>query len=209
MKNKTTKNILIILFSSILLSGCNRLDNHQPLTTSTISLETINTKVSQTFKSSYNNLNIVYMCLRNPKSLTVPLEFRLYESTSSGRIVRTLPFNTSNINNTDCTRLQFNPITDSKNKQYLAEVEVMDTTGIRKELYIETSSDKEYENGTAYVNDKKANIDLHFKTLYKQGNKEVIQESISQFLKRILKDPVFIILYIAILFYTIRKLSEK
>jgi|GEM_PF-2443261 len=190
------KKLLIVLFSAIMLAGCNRQDVHQALGSKRILFSRANI-VSQSFVSSAPNLNIVSICLRNPDRTLTPFEFTLHIATSSSQAIRTLEFTGGNIDNQDCTRFQFEPIPSSQGQLYVAQIKPK--LGLeedpRSNIYLEANQGDDYLGGQAYTDDVPTSYDLHFKTSYRQDLKTVLSESFSNFISRIFQDPIFFILY--------------
>lgn len=209
------KNLLPLIFASILFSGFNRIDNHQPLTTNRLRLEPSGA-IAQSFYSSRNGLNIVSICLRSDHFLE-PLEFTLHEATYSSSPVRTISFNVANIDNFDCTKLQFDEINNSQDKQYFAvitrvksEEEFLDSKPTP--IYVEANSRNDYKSGSAYYDGVELAYDLHFKTHYKQEPRDTLEEVISGFSARIVSDLAFFLPYsfiIIFVLYKYLKLKQK
>ena len=188
----------------------NRLDAHQPLTSSRLSYAKVDS-IGQTFKSDYDNLNIVSICIRNQSRVLTPFEFSLYEATSSSKPIRTLSFSGGNIDNQDCTRFQFDPVDDSKGKVYLATISAKPVGEGREyySVYIEAHQGGDYREGQAYLGTTPTDQDLHFKTFYRQDLQTVMSESSSQLGGRLISDPLFMIPYLIIIIYVIRRLIKK
>lgn len=207
------KKILVVIISAIFLSGCNRLDNHQPLSSHHLLFSKAD-KISQSFVSNRDDLNTVYICLRNTTRSEIPLRFLLSDET--GLVIRSLDFTGGNIDNFDCTRFQFEKISSSKGKSYTASIETnlspdLDATDeelLRYGLYIEAHGGGDYLAGFASVDGAEVPYDLHFKTLYTQPLPEILKESITQFLARLTKDPVFFLLFIALIVTFVYKLKK-
>ncbi len=171
------KKIFLIFISALFLGGCNRLDNHQPLTSSVEKIPEGNS-ISQSFTSSRDNLNIVSICIRNPERGLIPLQFSLSEN---DREVRHIDFSSGNIDNEDCTKFQFSPILDSANHLYVARISSF-------------PPDKDKLTPTVLTIEKYGDT-LHYKTFYYQSLKEAVAESFSQFPPRIIADLGFFILW--------------
>lgn len=188
----------------------NRQDVHQPLTDTKLLLDSA-TSVSQTFVSSYANLNIVSVCLRNPARLLSPLTFNLYEGDSSTPI-RKIDFSGGNVSEDDCTRLQFEPIADSFDQSYTFELTsagFADPVNLKNSMYLEVAHDSNYPDGTGYVDGDPIGMDTHFKTFYRQEIGEVFRESISQFVNRLPLDLGFILPYILLVAFVIYRLVRR
>lgn len=191
----------------------NRLDNHQPLSTHPIYFAKVDT-IAQTFVSHRPNLNIVSICMRNPSRLLTPLKFELLAD--KAEVVRSLDFTGGNIDNFDCTKFQFDPVLDSNDKNYTARITaILDPTLDSKEkeaaksgLYVESHGGGDYLGGNAFVDGKDTGFDLHFKTLYRQEYGEVFKESYLGFGSRIIKDPIFFVVFLAILTFVIIKIRK-
>ncbi|MFH2085966.1 MAG: hypothetical protein ABII21_04250 [bacterium] len=185
------KKIALVLVSAFFLSGCSRLDAHQPLTTSVIPLSG-GESVSQTFLSTHDNLGIVSICLRNFERAQIPLHFSLSENSS---VIRSLDFSSANIDNTDCTRLSFEAVADSGGHTYVASVSagppVKGSLNPAK-LSVETSG-----------------AGLHFKTFYRQELGSVIRESFAQFIARLTLDIAFLLPYLATLLVLLFLIIKK
>ena len=175
------KKLFLVFLASIFLSGCNRLDFHQPLTTTSPPL-TAGTTVSQTFRANHNNLNIVSICLRNHERIDMPLRFSLSEA---GHEVRFIDFSSHNIDNTDCTRFQFAPLTDSGGRTFTASIIALPTQTPALIPLV--------------VGVEKHGTDLHFKTHYYQSPIDAVKESWSQFVYRLTQDLAFLIPYLLLL----------
>lgn len=201
------RNALIVIVFALLLSGCNRLDAHQPLTDTTIPL-TLESSVSQTFLSSRDGLNIVSICIRNPKRALTPMQFKLYESTSN-EVIREIQFSGGNIDNLDCTRFQFEPILTSRDRIYRAEVSALEGGDPPLGMHIEAYSVDDYLEGHTLIGDDTADYDLHFKTNYKQDRSGVISESVDKFVDRILIDNGFMSIYLIIIIFIIYHILRK
>lgn len=191
----------------------NRLDAHQPLTTVKLPLP-LGSTATQSFLSIHNQLNIYSVCLRNPDRLLVPITFTLHEATTSAKALRTIEFNGGNIDNADCTRLQFEPLEDSAGKTYFAKLTVnaLDPQELPvdyRDLYLEADQDTGYPAGTAYLNSTPLGLDFHFKTHYSQPISEVVKESLSQLPPRFLQDPGFSLFYLALLAATLYLLLRR
>lgn len=191
----------------------NRLDNHQPLSSHPIYFAKVDT-ISQTFVSHRPSLNIVSICMRNPSRLMTPLRFELIDD--NAEVVRSLDFSGGNIDNFDCTKFQFEPIKDSLDRSYIAQISAtLDPSLDSKEkeaaksgLYVESHGGGDYLGGSAYVDGKDTGFDLHFKTLYRQEYDEVFKESYLGFGSRIIKDPIFFVVFLTILAFVIIKIRK-
>lgn len=198
------KKFVLLVISTLFLSGCNRLDNHQPLSSASLSFAKANI-ITQTFLSHRDNLNAVSICLKNPSRSPIPLHFALADDTNS--ILRELNFTGGNIDNLDCTRFQFEPIPNSANRRYLASISLnLDPTLDPKEevllrygLLIQAHGGGDYLDGTASVDGIETPYDLHFKTFYFQPLKEVVAESSRQFGHRLTQDPLFFLVFLSLL----------
>lgn len=202
------KNLFFLIFISIIFTGFNRIDNHQPLTTNKLKLDPGGV-IAQSFYSSRDRLNIVSICLRSDYFLE-PLEFALHESTTSASPIRSISFNVANIDNFDYTRLQFEEIIDSKDKQYIATItrptlleDFEDTKPIA--VYVEANSRDDYIQGTAYYNGQILSYDLHFKTYYKQDPTDTLKEVVSGFGARIVSDLAFFLPYSLLIIFVLHK----
>lgn len=198
------KKIILILFSAILLGGCNRQDAHQPLGGNKIFFSKAEV-ISQSFISSAPNLNITSICLRNVDRVLSPFEFSLHESTSSSEAIRSIDFSGGNIDNQDCTRFQFEPVIDSEGKLYVAQIKpkLSLLEDPRINIYLEANPGQDYLDGQAYVDNVETPYDLHFKTYYQQDLKTVVSESLSNFLIRFTKDPIFTLVWSALIIVVI------
>lgn len=185
------KKLLIVILSTIFLSGCNRLDNHQPLTNSKIIIPE-GSSISQTFIASRDNLNIVSICLRNPNRVNIPLSFSLLDNSQE---VRHIDFSSGNIDGGDCTKFQFEPIENSANKQFVTTI---NTYPPEKDALI-----------PLVITVEKNNDDLHYKTYYHQNLKEVINESISQVWPRIIADLGFFMFWVGATLYLLIRLFRS
>lgn len=194
------KKIILILASAFILGGCNRLDVHQPLSSTRLVFTKAN-EISQTFVSHRNALNMVNICVRNPARSLIPLRFILKNSTN--QVIRLLDFSGGNIDNDDCTRFQFEPVMDSKNQSYTAIIETNidpltskeDEALLRLGLFVEAHGGGDYKEGVASVDGLVTPYDLHFKTLYQQDLASVLKESIGDFFIRLTQDPLFLIIF--------------
>jgi hypothetical protein len=185
------KKILLIIVAGFFLSGCNRLDQHQPLTSQIIKFSE-GESISEKIKATRNNLNTVSICIRNPQRELIPLTFTLTESTTQ---LRTLTFSSGNIENEDCTKFKFDPITDSQGKVY--------TTTIKS---LPPSKDKLIP--TVLTVEKHEDI-THYKTFYYQSTSEVIRESLTQFYYRLFLDPWFMIFWAGLAIFIIVKIVRS
>lgn len=182
----------------------NRVDNHQPLSSHFIYFAKADA-IGQTFVSHRPNLNIVSICLRNPSRLLTPFKFELLDS--SNQIIRTISFTGGNIDNFDCTKFQFDPVSDSSGKSYLAQISTDLAAGLdpkeiesaKSGLYVESHPGGDYIGGNAYVDSVETLYDLHFKTLYRQEISSVFKESYQSFFGRLTKDPIFFFGFIFLL----------
>lgn len=206
-KEDIVEKIFIIIAFSIFLSGCNRLDAHQPLSDYKLPI-TPSTPISQTFIPSKNNLNIVSICLRNPERIQSPMIFNLYDA-DSVEPIRTIEFSASNIDSLDCTRFQFEPVADSVGRTYRGELLSLDEGDPPIGLYIEAYSVDDYTNGVSMVGDSIVPYDLHFKTHYTQQLDETVSDSSSNFIRRLFADIPFLTAYIIILLFTLTYLFRK
>ena len=201
-------NLFLSLLTSISLLGLNREDIHQPLTDIKPSFVG-HTSVSQTFTSHYSNLDIVSICIRNPRRLLLPLKFELYQDDIEVP-VRTIDFSGGNISEDDCTRFQFDPITDSQNKVYKAMITAVspEKDDPHTGMYIESFKGEDYVDGTAYLDNVDLGYDLHFKTAYRQDIRTIFKESFTQFGTRLFKDIAFLIFYLLLISFTFNKLRR-
>lgn len=191
----------------------NRLDNHQPLGDQKISFEGSH-EISQLFTSNYQNLNAVSICIRNPSRLLTPIKFELKDV--QGTVLRTIDFTGGNIDNSDCTRFQFDPVGDSGNQDYLAsltlqiddDLAIPEQQALKSGLYIEAHAGTDYLAGNAYQAGLELPYDLHFKTFYRQETKAVISESATQFQARLFADPVFFVSLLGIFLYLLWKYRQ-
>lgn len=210
------KKLLLVLAAAVTLGGCNRLDNHQPLTVKNLTFA-FASSISQTFYSRHNGVNRVDICLRNRDRVLLPLRFSLYLAGSTTAI-RTLDFSGGNIDNQDCTRFQFAPVADSADKEYRAEIAVLppqsdvlpeDFMHTKDSLSIEANGGGDYPQGAAYLDNKVTEYDLHFKSYYEQSAGDAIRESLAQLGARLTQDPAFIVVYIIALAVLVRGLARK
>jgi hypothetical protein len=185
------KKLLFIIIASFFLSGCNRLDQHQPLTSQVVKFSE-GESISEQIKSTRNNLNTVSMCIRNPQRELIPLTFTLTEGTI---VLRTLTFSSGNIETVDCTKFKFDPIVDSRGKIYTATI-----------ISIPPSKDKLIP--TVLTVEKHEGI-THYKTFYYQSTSDVIKESVTQFSNRLSQDLPFMIVWIGILAYVVVKIVRS
>lgn len=188
----------------------NRQDVHQPLTDTRYLLDTANS-VGQTFRSSHDDLNIVSVCLRNPARLLTPLTFELYEEGKEVPL-RVIAFSGGNVSEDDCTRLQFEPISDSRGTNYtfsLVSDGFVNPISAKNSMYMEVADDSNYQDGTALIDGAPIGMDTHFKTFYRQENREVVRESIDQFIHRLPLDLSFMIPYIILLGLVTYKLVRR
>ena len=207
------KKLALLIISALLLSGCNRLDNHQPLSSHPLSFTKVNV-IKQTFVAHRNDLNMVYICLKNPARTLVPLRFTLTDDL--GLVIRQLDFTGGNIDNFDCTRFQFEKIEDSADRKYFATIatnidpalEAKDEALLRYGLLIEAHGGGDYLEGTASVDGIEVPYDLHFKTLYYQPLKEVIRESWQGFFLRLTQDPIFLIIFSLLIFWVVYRFKK-
>lgn len=196
--------ICLIIASGFILAGCNRLDNHQPLSSARLSFVKAN-EISQTFVSHHSALNMVHICLRNPGRSEIPLIFELKDKT--GTVLRKLNITGGNIDNDDCTRFKFAPILDSQNQSYTAliktnidpKIDPADETLLRLNVGVEAHGGGDYLEGEASVDGVVTPYDLHFKTFYLQDLNDVVSESLRNLLVRLTKDPVFFLFFILLL----------
>lgn len=187
-----------------------RLDVHQPRTSTQIPLVPGDV-VTQTFFSRYPNLDIVSLCLRNPDRILQPLTFTL--RSADGTVLRTLPISSGNIDNQDCTKFQFAPLTDSANQTFQATVLVATGSSVitpnLRPVSVEAYTGTDYLQGTASHNLQDTGLDLHFKTFYSQSMAAVIQESLAQIPPRFMADPVFTLFYFGLLGWLLMKIIRR
>ena len=184
------KKIILISLCAFFLSGCNRLDQHQPLTSEVVKFNE-GESISQEINSTRNNLNTVSICVRNPQRELISLTFTLSEG---GIAKRTINFSSGNIDNEDCTKFKFDPINDSQDKVYLATISSL-------------PPDKNKLIPTVLTIEKHEGI-LHYKTFYYQSMNEVITESFTQFYNRLFLDPLFMIFWVGIVIFIIVKITR-
>ncbi len=203
------KSFLVAIVSFLTSLSLNRIDVHQPRTNFKLNYGQATT-ISQSFISHYNSLDIVSICVRNPRRILEPLQFNLYEATTSSQPVRTLLFSSGNINNQDCTRFQFQPISNSRNKFYVAEIKRLKPNPKKPtSLYVETYDDDDYQEGTAYRDQQLVRKDLHFKTFYRQPLFQALTQAAHNFFNRITQDPVFFIFYLFLLGFIVKQLINS
>ncbi len=176
------KRLLLILSLAFFLSGCNRLDQHQPLTTEVSRVKPGDT-IEETFLARRDYLNIVSICIRNPDRILLPVTFELWEKGQAAPL-RTIDFSSGNIDNVDCTRLQFEPIPNSAQTTYTARLKVGATTALT--------------NAPQFLTIEKDAGHLHYKTFYRQDIEEVIHESLTQLPPRLLADWGFLIVWVGL-----------
>lgn len=201
---KSLARLCLIIVAGLALAGCNRLDNHQPLSSHTFPF-TSATSISQSFVAHANNLDRVDICLRNPGRTLIPLRFIL--TNNHGQLVHALDFTGGNIDNDDCTRFQFAPLPDSAGQSYSATImtnfakgEDLETKDLlRLGVYIEGHDGGDYWEGTASVDGLATDYDLHFKTFYQQNLNEVMRQSLHNLLIRLTKDPLFFFIFLLLL----------
>lgn len=205
------KKLALVVLAALFLGGCNRLDNHQPLTSHKLYFSKTD-EISQSFLSHADSLNIISICLRNPDRTLIPLQFVLEDE--AGTALRRLDFTGGNIDNTDCTKFQFEPVADSQDKRYSAHIvvkidpglEPRVQAGLRSGLYAEAHGGGDYVDGTASENGLDSGYDLHFKTSYRQAWRDVVSESVAQFGRRLTQDPAFLLPYLLLLIWTLTRL---
>ncbi len=208
------KKIIFVVLSALLLGGCNRIDNHQPLSSHKLFYQKTYS-IGQVFIANRNNLNMVNICIRNPSRILLPLEFTLNDGI--GQSVRKIKLDAGNIDNVDCTRMQFEPIEDSKGKKYTASITVLKDVDpdsklvelSKPSLFIEAHGGGDYLGGNAVVDGLESAYDLHFKTYYKQDLRSVIEESISTFGTRITQDLFFDIIFVLLVLWIIKKYRQS
>lgn len=194
------KKLFIIIISTIFLSGCNRLDVHQPLTDTLVKFDTAKV-ISQTFVSTRENLNIVSVCLRNPARVLAPFRFELWQQ-NPHVLLREIEFNGGNIDNSDCTKFQFTPVENSRGQAYefkIISIVLVEEKLARVSVHVEAYNDTNYLGGSASLDDQPLNADLHFKTHFYQPLQTVVRESWLQLLSRLTKDFVFLLPYTLLL----------
>lgn len=177
------KKMLFVMLSALFLGGCNRIDIHQPQT-STVTKLMEGDSVSQSFVAGRDNLNIVSICLRNFERALIPLNFSLLENNLQ---IRSIDFSSGNIDNEDCTRFQFSPVLGSAHHSYVAKIS--STEPGKDKLIPAVFTVEKYEG------------DLHYKTFYSQPLKEVVIESLSQLPPRARSDWPFLGLWLLGLIY--------
>ncbi|MFZ2200164.1 MAG: hypothetical protein WAV40_05275 [Microgenomates group bacterium] len=191
----------------------NRVDAHQPLSSHFIYFAKVDS-ISQSFVSHRPNLNIVSICLRNPSRLLTPLKFELLDSSS--QVIRSINFAGGNIDSFDCTKFQFEPVTDSSGKSYIARIKTdlaqdlgpKEIESAKSGLYVESHPGGDYLGGNAYMDNVETMYDLHFKTMYRQELSAVFKESYQGFFIRLTKDPLFFLGFILILGLVIKKFRK-
>jgi hypothetical protein len=186
------KKIILVIMSAFFLSGCNRMDQHQPLT-STVAKFSEGETITQSIYSSRPNLNTVSICLRNVKRELIPMTFTLSQG---GSIVRTMEFSSGNIDEEDCTKFKFAPIADSQDQTYLTTI--TSPTALADKL-VPTVLQVELHDGV-----------WHYKTFYYQSMSEVVRESVTQFADRLFSDPWFMLFWIGLIgFVTLKIIRSK
>lgn len=185
------KKILLVIAASFVLSGCNRLDEHQPLTSEIVKFSE-GESISLPINPSRNNLNTVSVCLRNPQRELIPLTFAISEGQS---ILRTFDFSSGNIDNEDCTKFKFEPLSDSGGKSYKVTINSLPAS---KDKLVPTVLTVEKHEGV-----------IHYKTFYYQPLGEVVSESLSLFVSRLGADPIFMIFWLIITTFLIIKLIKS
>lgn len=207
------KKIIFILLASFTLAGCNRIDSHQPLSSHKLSyLKSYS--IGQKFVSNRDGLNMVNICIRNPSRVLLPLQFTLLDD--AGIELRQLNLDAGNIDNVDCTRIQFEPISDSKGKVYTSIITVMKDSEpdskyvelTKPSIFIEAHGGGDYLGGNAVVDGQESIYDLHFKTYYKQDLRSVIEESFSNFGVRLTQDLFFDIIFILLIIWVFKKYRD-
>jgi hypothetical protein len=177
--------IFLVLLSGFLLAGCNRLDQHQPITSTVVKLSE-GESITQSIVSTHNNLNTVSICIRNLERGLIPMTFTLNEG---DKPIRTLEFSSGNIDNADCTKFKFDPIIDSEHKTYLATISSK-PPDINKLI-------------PTILTVEKHGDDLHYKTLYSQPLREAVRESFAQFYSRLWGDKAFVIIWTGLVIYLV------
>lgn len=169
----------------------NRLDQHQPLT-STVTIFYEGDSIAQIFPSNRNDLNTVSICIRNPARALTPMTFTL---TEGDKVIRTIEFSGGNIDNEDCTKFKFDKIPDSQNKTYVATISLRPGD---KNIGIPPVFNVEMHEGV-----------MHYKTFYYQSVKDTVAESLAQLPPRILSDWTFFIIWGSLIGLILSRLLKR
>ena len=157
-------------------------------------------KVGQTFVASRNNLNIIFLDLKNAALRNQqPIYFHLEEA-ETAQSLREIEISGLNVGDPSSVRFQFNPILDSAGKSYRF---YLDSPTSTEEDAIEVyySPQNLYSDGEMIIDDQKFGGELRFTSYYYPGSKTtVIRETIKDLMARLLTDKSFMIVYLALLF---------
>lgn len=161
-----------------------------------------NKKVGQTFIANNDNLNIIFLDLKNSALKNQkPIYFRL-EETKTAQNLREIEINGRNVGDPSSVRFQFEPVLDSAGKSYYFYLESPDSTE-EDAIEIYYSSQDIYSRGEMIVDNQKMIGELCFTSYYYPGSKTtMIREVIKDFTFRLLNDRSFVIVYLALLLLT-------
>ncbi len=159
--------------------------------------------IGQTFVAQHDNIYQLKISMNNPQltSNKRPLVFQLKESPQAKNSLVNLLFSSENVGANYDLRMQFVPISDSKNKLYYFEIS-SPLAASSSALEIRQSKKDIYQGGSAYINQEKTSGDLAFKVYYKVSLTQFIKDSGADFLKRLNQDVPFIMIYALLILVT-------
>ncbi|MBI5123500.1 hypothetical protein HZA75_06605 [Candidatus Roizmanbacteria bacterium] len=197
------KILNFLFFGFLFIPFLFRLDMAQNISNGALLINKEVISVGQTFEAQHNNIYLVKIATNNPKfsSYREPLVFQLKESPQEKNSLVTIPFSSANIGTNYALRMQFAPILQSQGKPYYFEISSPQVAS-NSALEIRRFEQDVYQEGDAYVNQKKTSGDLTFKVYYKVSLVQFIKDSGGDFLNRISKDSPFVLFYILLMLTT-------
>ncbi len=163
--------------------------------------------VLQSFRPSMDNLSGIGMSIKNPyfrnkKDITFNI---LSENKQS---LREVTINGLNIPDGDLIKISFDPVPNSKNKQYFLSILSKETTD-NEAIEVFLTSKKTAWIGDLNINSEKQDSALSFITYHKSSNIFAVSfEIFTQLLKRLFTDLPFAVFYLIVIggitFYLIR-----
>ncbi|HLL61049.1 MAG TPA: hypothetical protein VK338_04995 [Candidatus Nitrosocosmicus sp.] len=153
-------------------------------------------KFGQTFKATENNIGIVSIKLdSNNQKVPFNVVFRIKE-VGKGDWIYQNNYNKPTAFDYSYYPFGFPPISNSKNKEYYFELELMKSPR-NNELKILVNDSNPYEEGTFILNNSiKTNIDMSFKI---SNEKPFYKAFILDFWQRVMNQKIFFIFYFTII----------
>lgn len=165
----------IVILLGLILGLRNRADVFQPAQDRFLELSA-GERLSQRFTAKHDFINIVILNFKNP-GLANHDQFRFLLLSEKGEILVERLFSGYNIGDPSQVRFQFDPIPNSKNKNFTISLEALPPTSIPK----------------IGVGAKSENI-LSFSVYYRANDKKtVLVDFLSNMWGKIFKDPLFFI----------------